>query len=54
MSGIPKRPGTSSASAIGNKNGAITAYIILIGIAQYFIYFKAFTDNSEKALFFSI
>jgi hypothetical protein len=34
--------------------GMPAAYNALIAIAQYFIFFKAFTDKSEKALFLSI
>lgn len=47
-------PGASSSCAIWNMSGMLAAYKILIVIAQYFIFFKAFTDNSEKALFLSI
>jgi hypothetical protein len=54
INGNPKIPGASSASAMGYRNGSSPAYIILIVIAQYFIFFRAFTDNSEKALFLSI
>ena len=47
-------PGASSLSAMEIKKGMPATYNALIVIAQYFIFFKAFADNLEKALLFSI